>query len=259
MTEKVLKIVKASGIKDWGICDFSLVKENLINCRAISKIPKNAKSILLCIFPYKVQSQPPENISRYAAVPDYHKICGEYLQKAANLLKKEYPQNEFVAFIDNSPIPEVFAAASAGLGEKGKNGLLINSRYGSFVFIGEIVTDLPLKFENKLTLCSDCGQCKNVCPVGLCKENCLSKISQKKGELTASEQRLLFENNIVWGCDICAENCPNNKDKEHTYIKEFINGYKNEYTLGEDISQRAYEWRGEKAVARNASLFKKTV
>ena len=259
MTEKVLKTVECSGIKDWGVCSFSLVKEKLINCRAISRIPQNAQSILLCIFPYKVQNFRPHNISRYAAVPDYHKVCGKYLEKAVNLLKEKFPQNEFIPFIDNSPIPEVFAAASAGLGVQGQNGLLINSQYGSFVFIGEIVTDLPLFFENKFALCSGCGLCNTACPVGLCKQDCLSKISQKKGELKDKEKELLFQNKIIWGCDICAEICPYNKGKETTYIKEFIDGYRNGYKIGEDIKGRAYEWRGENTVARNARLLGKIV
>ena len=66
-----------------------------------------------------------------------------------------------------------------------------------------------------------------------------------------------MQNNIIWGCDICAEICPLNKNSNITYIKEFIEGYRDSYTLGEDISGRAYEWRGEKTVSRNAKLFEK--
>ena len=255
MTEKILNIVKSVGIEDWGICNFSVVSEKLLECRAKSRLPQNAKSILACIFPYKVKEQSPDKISRYAAVPDYHIVCQGYLDKAVTALKEKFPQNEFVPFIDNSPIPEAYAAACAGLGVLGENGLLINQKYGSFVFIGEIVTDLSLPFGNNLRRCQNCGACKKVCPVGQNKAECLSKISQKKGELAESERRLLFDNGIVWGCDICAEICPENRNAQSTYIKEFISGYRNEFTMGEDISSRAYNWRGSGPVTRNASLF----
>lgn len=256
MTRKILDIVSKTGIEDWGVCSFSAVADKLIECRAKQRLPKNAKSILLCVFPYKVKDDSPQKISRYAAVPDYHNVCGEYLEKAKKALKEKFPQNEFEVFIDNSPIPEVFAAANAGLGVFGQNGLLINQKYGSYVFIGEIVTDLELEAQGEFSLCCQCGMCKSVCPVGQDKQNCLSKISQKKGELEETEKALLLQNGIMWGCDICAESCPENKNARNTYITEFIDGYRNEYTLGEDISQRAYNWRGEKTIARNARIFK---
>ena len=113
------------------------------------------------------------------------------------------------------------------------------------------------KFEREITKnlnkCTDCGLCKKVCPK---TENgiCLSALSQKKGELQEDEAKLLQSHNIVWGCDICAEICPLNKMTEKTYIEKFINGYRNRFNVGEDIHGRAYEWRGEKTVTRNALL-----
>ena len=102
-----------------------------------------------------------------------------------------------------------------------------------------------------------CGNCKKACPSGLQRDHCLSALSQQKKELSEEEKALLLQNNIIWGCDICAEICPLNKNSNITYIKEFIEGYRDSYTLGEDISGRAYEWRGEKTVSRNAKLFEK--
>ena len=117
-----------------------------------------------------------------------------------------FPENSFSAFVDNSPIPEVKTAALAGLGVVGENGLLITEEFGSWVFIGEIVTDLFIECEEReIKSCIKCGKCKKVCPA---KNECLSAVSQKKGELSSEEERLLKENNIVWGCDICQEVCP---------------------------------------------------
>lgn len=239
-----------------GVCAFSEVAEHLLPCRNILKIPKKAQSVILFVFPYKVKEEPPKNISRYAAVPDYHEICGNILKKHTDILKKAFPDNEFEWFIDNSPIPEVEAAVLAGLGVKGKNGLLITKKYGSFVFIGEIVTDLEVESTSLTNNCIGCDVCQKACPVGLSKEKCLSSLSQKKGELNAEESMLLKNSGCVWGCDICSSVCPMNKGAEFTYIKEFVDGYRDSYIVGEDISGRAYAWRGEKVIKRNFDIIK---
>ena len=137
----------------------------------------------------------------------------------------------------------------------GKNGLLITENYGSYVFIGEIVTDLEMELPPiEIKHCNNCGICKTHCPVGLEKSNCLSKLSQKKGELDEESAVLLKKHKIIWGCDICAEACPLNKGTKKTYINEFIEGYRDCYICGEDIKGRAFEWRGEKTVKRNFDL-----
>ena len=248
MNDLVFEIIKKSGISDAGFCTFDEVSGRLLECRAKQRIPKDAKTVICCIFPYKVKNSPPQFISRYAAVPDYHSVCMEFLNTAVRLLCEKFPQNKFEAFVDNSPIPEVFAAATAGLGVKGKNGLLITEKYGSFVFLGEIVTDLKLDCNSRFSECINCGKCLAACP----KEDvCLSAVTQKKGELTIEESRLLLENRLLWGCDICAEVCPLNKGAQITDSPECLEGYRDCYTENEDITGRAYAWRGEKCIRRN--------
>lgn len=258
MKEIIKDIFSLLDIADVGFCSFETVKYHLITCAGLKRLPVNAKTVICVIFPYKIKDEHPENISRYGAVPDYHNICGEILQKAKLKLETAFPQNQFEVFIDNSPIPEVYCASACGLGVMGKNGLLINKDYGSFVFIGEIITDLDIgATSNEPLKCLNCGKCEIVCPVCLDKEHCLSKITQKKGELTPEEEQLIKENGSVWGCDICAEVCPMNKGTKPTYIKEFTDGYRHRYTLGEDMGGRPYAWRGEKVITRNANLFKR--
>lgn len=254
MNDKIIKIVNDCGIADTGFCAFDTVKDKLLDCRAAARIPEKAASIILFLFPYKVKEKPPQKISRYAAVPDYHAVCGEYLQKIKTVLEAEFPQNTFEPFIDNSPVPEVYAAACAELGVMGENGLLINKRWGSWCFIGEIVTDMILDCKNNPKKCSLCGVCKTACPRGIHGINCLSALSQQKKPLSEPEIMAITENNIIWGCDICAEVCPLNKTAELTYIEEFKNGYRDAYTPGEDIKNRAYAWRGEKVVKRNYEI-----
>ncbi len=253
MKEKISKIFADCSIPQVGFFDLGVLDGKYIPCRAVSRIPENARTAIMCVFPYKVEDIPPENISRYAAVPDYHTVCGGMLEKVCQKLCAAFPEQKFVPFIDNSPIPEVSAAAYAGLGVRGKNGLLITEKWGSFVFIGEVVTDLEIECEDLSGECIGCGKCTAACPK---TDICLSDLSQKKGELTGDQYELLRQNNIVWGCDICAEVCPMNKGAQNTEIPEFIAGYRRRYTVGEDIAGRAYAWRGEKTVRRNAENLK---
>lgn len=254
MKEKIIEIINKNGIRDVGFCAFDTVKDRLLQCRAIARIPENAKTVILLLFPYKVKTEHPENICRYAAVPDYHNITQKYLAEILKDLKTEFSGYKFESFADNSPIPEVSAAVAAGLGLYGENGLLINKTYGSWCFICEIVTDLEIPCENRFKKCPVCGNCKKACPRGDLEGECLSAVSQQKKELNFAEKAALKRYNTVWGCDICAEVCPLNKNAENTYIPEFINGYRNRYEYGEDITGRAYEWRGEKVIKRNYEI-----
>lgn len=253
----ILSIMSACGIYEAKICEFSFVKDYLLPCRAKDRLPNGAKSIIMAAFPYKVKDCPPENISRYAAVADYHDVVGKMLGCAAEKLAGAYPDNKFEWFSDNSPVPEVAAGVHAGLGKLGKNGLLINKKYGSFVFLGEIVTDmfiLPDEAAKNEQKCLDCGQCKTACPSKLSKEYCLSAVNQKKKGLTKDEIRQIQKSGCVWGCDICSEVCPMNKNTEVTYIGEFISGYRNKYLPEEDSDGRAYNWRGEEVIKRNFDI-----
>lgn len=247
----------------WGICPFEELSGGLIECRAKSRLPQNAKSVIVACFPYLLEKSEysKANISKYAVVTDYHEVALSRLKKAVSELKKLFPENEFSAFADNSPIPEVTAACLAGLGVRGMNTLLITEKYGSYVFIGEIVTDLePDIQKHSINDCIKCGRCIKACPSSAIKENgfdrkvCLSEITQKKGELSEEEIRLMKECGCVWGCDICQNICPMNRNAAVTEIKEFLSSPVPYVTEGCSLDGRAYEWRGRKVVDRNISL-----
>lgn len=250
MKQTITDILSESGIKNVGFCAFESIKDHLLDCRAKERLPQNSKTVIMCAFAYKAKEKPPIFLSRYAAIPDYHIVCGDMLSEACKNLKEKYPQNKFEAFCDNSPVPEVYAAAIAGLGVKGDNGLLITKNHGSFVFLGEIVTDLYIDCQNQYKECIHCEKCKTVCPVSLNKSDCLSNLSQKK-KLTDRELEKLRQNSILWGCDICQNVCPMNISGDYTDISEFIEGYRNEYIVGEDSANRPYTWRGENVIKRN--------
>ena len=174
---------------------------------------------------------------------------------------EEYPGNQFVFFADNSPVPEVFAAAKSGLGMMGRNGLFINEKYGSWVFIGEILTDLDITCEDReIRSCPDCGRCRNACPTGVLKEEkfdpdkCLSHITQKKGEIPEEYKQMMKNLGCAWGCDECQKACPFNKKAEKTTIEEFISNFNPVVTRDTSIEGRAFEWRGEKVIKRNIEI-----
>ncbi len=247
----------------FGICPFETVKDNLIECRAKSRLPENPKAIIVACFPYLLNDSAYENrnISKYAVVTDYHEVTVARLEKAAEKLRTLYPDNKFVVFADNSPIPEVRAACAAGLGSRGINTLLITEKYGSYVFIGEIVTDLEIDAESdKSKSCIGCKKCINACPSKAISETnfnqnaCLSAITQKKGELSDEEKKLMKECGCVWGCDICQDVCPMNKHAAETQIEEFILSPVSHISADCNIESRAYEWRGKKVIERNINI-----
>ena len=173
----------------------------------------------------------------YASVRDYHFFVNELSGKLESYVKGFYPNCKFKVFADHSPIDEVHAACISGLGFIGDNGLLINEKYSSFVFLGECITDLSpselgLEYAPNYQVrgCLHCGRCEKSCPshcIGQAKDKkleCLSAITQKKGVLTEEEQDLIIENGSIWGCDICQNVCPFTKNGEFSKLDYFNQG-----------------------------------
>lgn len=255
-------IMEANGIYEFGACPFELVKDRLLPCAAVSRLPGEAKSVIATVLPYRVEGEK-GNISLYAAVPDYHAVLGRRLEGCVTALKKTFEGYDFVSFVDNSPLPEVYTAALCGLGKIGDNGLLINKIYGSWCFIGCIVTDLEIPYTlSEVEHCRHCGACAKACPGGALgiesfdKSKCLSFITQKKGELSQDEQELIKKSGCAWGCDICQLVCPENKSCAPTQVPVFIKRFKPKLDPKEkpEMNGRAYAWRGETVIRRNLEL-----
>ncbi len=249
-------------VPDSGVCPFAEIADSLLPCRAASRLPAGAKSVIMMIFPYRFPDSPGRDLSRYACVPDYHLVAGEVLEAAAARCAEAFPDYQFVPFLDNSPIPEVKAAALAGLGVIGHNGLLIHPTFGSFVFLGELVTDLPLPATgDRIRHCDGCGNCAAACPGGCLpggdRARCISAISQKKGALTEEEIALLQKGGLVWGCDRCQEACPLNRDvtiDPHPCFTDYTPRFDHNHPA---FDTRAYAWRGKAVPQRNAALLRK--
>lgn len=208
-----------------------------------------------------------KNISAYAVGRDYHFYCRELFDDILPLLRSAYPDYKFEGFADHSPIDEIHAAALAGLGVLGQNRLLITEKYSSYVFLAEIVTDAPIKTSDDSVIrhCEECGLCLESCPMTKCGM-CLSALTQKKGELTEDEKRLITQYSSAWGCDICQETCPHTKKAMndgtiYTEIEFFKSESMPRLTTDmidsmseEDFKTRAYSWRGKDTIRRNLLL-----
>lgn len=98
------------------------LRPQILECRAKERLPADAKSIFVALFPYAMEEAAYQggNLSRYAAVGDYHEIVPQYLKRAVSALEQAFPEEAFVPFTDNSPIPEVRAGRIAGLAASSK-------------------------------------------------------------------------------------------------------------------------------------------
>ena len=249
----------------YGFSSFDRIKDRLLDCRAKARLPENAQTVISVLFPYYLgeETYADANVSRYAVSADYHLITGAVMERIVGDLRARFPENRFEYFVDNSPIPEVRAAVNAGLGVLGKNALFINPVYGSWVFLGEIVTDRYFEPAAPTSgVCDGCSECVRRCPVGaigehgVVREKCLSFLSQKKGELSEEVRKKMAEYNCAWGCDICQKVCPMNRDAAVTPIEAFFETARPHVSPGDGVEGRAFAWRGSRVIERNLAVLK---
>lgn len=261
--ERLRGLMEDAGIQEWGVCAYADVLP-LLNVRSKGKIPADAKSVIVMLFGYFVGDYPDRNISRYAIVDDYHTVVRQKLVNLAETAFNLYNTHQFIPFVDSSPVAEVRAANAAGLGDIGLNGQLLNPVYGSYCFIGEIVTTMELTGGSRSpSLCTQCGACLAACPTsaltgaGFDLTKCRSYITQKKGVLTDWEMDQVKKGGFVWGCDCCTDACPVNRSAKYSAVPEFyedIVSVAGKDTIGKLCETKAYGWRGENVLLRNLRI-----
>jgi epoxyqueuosine reductase len=172
-------------------------------------------------------------ISRYALGRDYHKVLRNKLQKLcekiqADLANFNIDSFEYRVFTDSAPVLEVALAEKSGLGWRGKHTLLINKERGSWFFLGEIYTNLPLTIDAPASNhCGTCSSCMEVCPTQAITapyevdaRRCISYLTiELKGSIPLELRPLI--GNRVYGCDDCQLFCPWNKFAEITKETDF--------------------------------------
>ncbi len=157
-------------------------------------------------------------VSRYALGRDYHKVMRARLQKLADRIADAVGAFRYRAFTDSAPVMEVEIARKAGLGWRGKHTLLLNREAGSYFFLGEIYTDLPLPVDAPQSdHCGSCRKCIDVCPTQAITEpyridarRCISYLTIELKDSIPEVLRPLVGNR-VYGCDDCQLVCPWNK------------------------------------------------
>jgi len=167
-------------------------------------------------------------ISRYALGRDYHKVLKQRLNQLADKIQEKIKIFNYRAFVDSAPVLEKALAEKAGLGWIGKNTLVLNQKTGSYFFLGEIYTDLPLPCDTPIKEhCGNCTACIDVCPtkaiIGpyqLDARRCISYLTIEYKKSIPIEFRKLIGNRI-FGCDDCQLTCPWNRFANFTQEKDF--------------------------------------
>lgn len=168
-------------------------------------------------------------ISRYTLGRDYHKLIRKRLARLAKRIEERAGGGQYRAFVDSAPVLERAVAERAGLGWIGKNTLLINSDAGSWFFLGEIYTDLPLPVDEPQHSkhCGTCTACLELCPTDaftgpfeLDARKCISYLTiEHKGSIDPALRPLM--GNRIFGCDDCQLVCPWNKFAQVTGEGDF--------------------------------------
>lgn len=167
-------------------------------------------------------------VSRYSLGRDYHKVMRQKLQKLCDKIASEIAYFEYRVFTDSAPVLEVALAEKSGLGWRGKHTLLINKERGSWFFLGEIYTNLPLPIDEKASNhCGSCSACIDICPTRAITapyevdaRRCISYLTIELKTSIPEEFRPLIGNR-VYGCDDCQLACPWNKFAEITQEPDF--------------------------------------
>ncbi|XJS10585.1 tRNA epoxyqueuosine(34) reductase QueG [Aerococcaceae bacterium WGS1372] len=244
--------------------------------------PKSIISIALA-YPSRMRrprtekGKPRGEFARASWGVDYHHILNDRMHKLIAYIKEEATSEElgFVDFkpmVDTGELVDVAVAQRAGIGFIGRNGLLITEEFGSYVYLGEIITNIEFEPDEEVPFgCGDCMKCIESCPTGallgdgrMNAQVCLSYQTQTKGYMPNQFRQKMGR--VIYGCDICQIVCPYNRGINSEFHEEMepdpelVNPVL-EYLL--DVSNREFRdafgkmagsWRGKKPLQRNAII-----
>jgi len=168
-------------------------------------------------------------VSRYALGRDYHKVLRKALQTLANKIQTQTGEFAYRAFTDSAPVLEKAIAEKAGLGWIGKHSNLLGEKTGSWFFLGELFTDLPLPIDppQPTSHCGSCTACIDACPTKAIvapyrvdARRCISYLTiELDGPIPVEFRRAM--GNRIYGCDDCQLVCPFNKFASLTTVTDF--------------------------------------
>lgn len=241
--------------------------------------PKSIIAIALA-YPSKMRDKPPREkgkrrgeFARASWGKDYHFILREKMDELIAYIKAEAGEAvSFKPMVDTGELVDVAVAQRAGLGFIGRNGLLITEEYGSYVYLGEIITNLEFEPDKEVAFgCGDCTRCIDACPTEallgdgrMNAQRCLSYQTQTKGYMPKEYRRNM--GHVIYGCDICQIVCPYNKgvdshfhedmepnpDSTMPELKPLLTISNKEFK--QQFGDLAGSWRGKKPLQRNAII-----
>ena len=204
-------------------------KEKRLDPRLLVDGAKSIISVLLSYYSEEKQAENSPKISKYAYGNDYHFVIKNKLKKLFQFINDNIEHAEARIFVDSAPVLDRAWAKKSGLGWIGKNSNLITKKHGSFVFIGEIIINIDLEYDQQIKdYCGKCTRCIDACPTNAIVEpyvvdanKCISFLTIENKEEIPIEFKGEF-NNQLFGCDICQDVCPWNQNIVENLIKEFL-------------------------------------
>lgn len=196
-----------------------------------------ARTVISLAFPYpRAPKREPEEglIAAYAFGKDYHKVIRKKLKKVLSEIEILDVKPEFRICIDSAPILERYWAVKSGIGYRGRNGAIIVPGFGSYVFLAEIITNIPLPPSSPSTeKCLGCNLCIKKCPTRALSLNgeincthCISYLTiEHRGEWDAKGKTAMSTPHgraTLFGCDLCLSLCPHNLRLPQEFLPEFM-------------------------------------
>ena len=240
--ETVPLIKESEYFKEWiekGYnADMKYLSENIEKRFNPTHILPEAKTIIVTGCNYfssythpSLSSKDVGKVSRYAWGEDYHKVILNKLENLSEMIKILNPEAETKAYVDTGSIHEKQWAVRAGIGWQGKNSLILTNNYGSFIFLGIIITSVKLLPDSPIpNHCGDCNKCIESCPTNaitapgvIDARRCIAYWTINKFDIPGEVAGNL--DGCIFGCDICQDVCPWNHNIPYSSNKEFYPKY----------------------------------
>ncbi|MEZ2717799.1 tRNA epoxyqueuosine(34) reductase QueG [Niallia circulans] len=203
---------------------------------------------------------------------DYHVVLKDRLQKLEDYIKERIPDALCKSMVDTGELVDRAVAQRAGIGWSGKNCAIITPEFGSYVYLGEMITNLPIEPDTPMEdQCGTCNKCIDVCPTGalvqggqLNAQRCIAFQTQTKGFLAEEFREKL--GNRIYGCDTCQTVCPKNKgidfhnhpemEPDPEIAKPLLQPllFISNKEFKEKYGHISGSWRGKKPIQRNAII-----
>ena len=238
----------------------------------------SAKTIIsiAVAYPHKLKQQPQKTAyKRGKFTPnswglDYHYVLQDKLDRLAKGIEELTADFEYKGMVDTGALVDTAVAQRAGIGFIGKNGLVISKEFGSYMFLGELITNLDIEPDQPVDYgCGDCNRCVTACPTScligdgsMNAKRCLSFQTQDKGVMDLEFRKKI--KTVIYGCDICQICCPYNKgldnplateidpDLAHPELLPFLELSNGQFK--EKFGHIAGSWRGKNILQRNAII-----